>query len=128
MPAFAYGLAWMITLGLGESNAPTVRANCDRSKDVGRVKCAVVLEHAKAAWADVSVIALPESVSALRGRVNLAEADASDQVRVAWSLGLVAQRATTGQVVFRVRWVACDGQGACVPAEREVRADLSIAQ
>ena len=128
MHAFAYGLAWMITLGLGESNAAVVRATCDRSKDVGRLKCAVVLEHANAAWADVSVIALPESVSALRGRVTLAEADASDEARVAWSLGLVAQRATTGQVVFRVRWVACDAHSACVPSEREVRAELSIAQ
>ncbi len=124
----AFALAWMITSGLGDSGAPAVRATCESSKDVGRVKCSVVLEYANAAWADVSVIALPETVSALRGRVSLAEADANDQARVAWSIGLVAQRATVGQAVFRVRWVACGAHGACVPAEREVRAALSIAQ
>ena len=101
-------------------------AACEVAKDVGRVKCTIRWAHRGAEWADLSVIRVPEGVSALRGRLGLSEAESRDDARVTWSVALVAKRAVEGEVLFRLRSVGCTKDGRCTPEVHDVPAMVSV--
>lgn len=105
-----------------------VEASCETAKDVGRVKCTVGLANAGVEWADLSVVAVPDGVSALRARLALDEAERRDPSRATWSVALVAKRAVKGDVRFRVRTVVCTKPGTCTPHTFDVSATLSAGQ
>jgi hypothetical protein len=77
----------------------------------------------------MTLLQLPDFVSALKGRVGQSDATARDASSAKWAFGLVARRAGQGEARARVRVVVCEGAGApqrCAPQTTEVRAMINV--
>ena len=113
---------------------PLVRATmaCERATEPGRVRCSAEVRAGGGrtiAWSDVTLLQLPEFVSALKGRVGQADATARDASSTKWAFGLVARRAGQGEARARVRVVVCEagtGPQRCAPHTTEVRAMVNV--
>jgi hypothetical protein len=122
-----------------DTPAPTpppaqVRATmaCERAAEAGRVRCSaeVRTEGGRTiAWSDLTLLQLPDFVSALKGRVGQADATARDASSTKWAFGLVARRAGQGEARARIRVVVCEGGTGpqrCAPFTTEVRAMINV--
>lgn len=91
--------------------AATASMQCERAAEPGRVKCSVELRAAanrSIAWADVTIIELPEFASALKGRIGPGDATTKEPTQQKWAFGLVAKKAGQGDAKARVRAVVCE--------------------
>jgi hypothetical protein len=137
----AVAVAALVALGAPPSraeDAPSpLRASmqCDRAIEPGRVRCAVEAHVDGAAhsiaWADVTIVSLPEFAAALKGRVGAADATSRDPSSHKWAFGLVAKKTGQGEARARVRAVVCDVVSAapparCAPVVVEVHAVLAV--
>jgi hypothetical protein len=91
------------------------------------VRCDVELRASDAAlrWADVEIVDVAPFLAPLRGRAGLREATTHEDDLWRWGLGLVARDRGEGDVIVRVRAVACRGED-CVPEETVTRGHVIV--
>lgn len=106
---------------------------CERAAQPGRVRCAAevkVTGDRTLAWADVTLVELPENTSALKGRIGPADTTARDASHAAWAFGLVARKAGQGDARAKVRAVVCasadGGAPSCTPRTVEITAKVVV--
>jgi hypothetical protein len=120
MKRSAAALILLILLSL--SSAPIARADaappvvhattsCITASKPGRIRCRAVLElpldrttTTRLAWAELRFSGGDPSVTPLRGRLGLLDAEARDDTRVVWSFSVAA--AEVGERMMRLRLVA----------------------
>lgn len=106
---------------------------CERAAQPGRVRCTAevkVTGDRTLAWADVTLVDLPENTAALKGRIGPADATARDAAHAAWAFGLVAKKAGQGEARAKVRAVVCEsvdgGAPRCTPRTAEITAKVVV--
>lgn len=133
--ALVAGAAVWPTLVRADEVPITATMSCERAVDPGRVRCSVEARATggrSIAWADVTLVELPEFLAALRGRIGPADAIAREDSGQKWAFGLVARKHGHGEARARVRAVICEpasgdaGPSRCMPTTIEVRADVHV--
>lgn len=109
---------------------------CEHAVQPGRMRCTAevhVTGNRTVAWADVTIVELPELAAALKGRIGPADATAHDPTRTTWAFGLVAKKLGQGEARAKVRVVVCEPDGAsdagaprCAPQVIDVRTTLLV--
>jgi hypothetical protein len=133
----------LITLGTRDARAEDAKAappisvamQCERAMEAGRVKCSVEAKTVGGrtiAWADVTLVALPDFASALKGRIAPADVTLRDPSRQKWAFGLVARKNGEGEARARVRAVVCEPATSdasapkCVPTTVDVLTTVRV--
>jgi len=109
---------------------------CDHAVQPGRMRCTAevhVTGDRTIAWADVTIVELPELAAALKGRIGPTDATAHDPTRTTWAFGLVAKKTGQGEARAKVRVVVCEpaiatdaGAPRCAPQVLDVKATLLV--
>lgn len=141
MVGLRYGTAFICAAAIlvasdaraSDAGVPALSATmaCERAVEPGRVKCSIEARAPSGktlAWADVTLVELPELASALKGRIGPADATAREASMQRWAFGLVAKRAGEGEARARVRAVVCEGDAGsrCAPLTVDVRALVKV--
>ena len=118
-------------MGLVGLAPPTLRASvsCDSAVGPGRVRCTAdaTAPGAEIRWADIEIVQTPPFVTALKGR--LPPSDASRRIRDSWQFGfaVVARERGVGDLVVRVRAVACQSD-TCSPLTETAILKLKVGE
>ena len=134
--ALAVGLAFVPVPASAEAPALALQASltCTPASEPGRVRCEVLAQvpGAQISWADAEILAVPDHITPLKGRIGPRDAALKEPQMWRLSLALVARRAGAGPVVVRVRVVACqtvDGKPQqCVPLTVEATGQVKVGQ
>lgn len=138
-PAVRLGLAVSVGLGLGLSPAVSTadeplriaaKVDCPRVAAPGRVRCEIEVRARPGLvlkWADAVVSKSPPFATPLRARVGPADATAHEETVWRWAIAFAARTRDAGEVVVRVRLVACE-KDACTPEELEARGQMTVGE
>jgi hypothetical protein len=101
---------------------------CAPVAEPGRVRCDVDarIDSGTITWADVEVLSVPDLAAPLKGRIGPHEATLKEPNTWRFAMALVAKRAGVGNVVVRVRAVACDANDACTPLVAEAKGEVHV--
>jgi ABC-type amino acid transport substrate-binding protein len=104
---------------------------CDRIAEPGRLRCAVELrppDGLEVRHADVVLVAAPDFVQPLKGRIGPDDAVAKDPLVWRWTLALVARKAGRGELSAEVRAVLCPRaqDRSCKPRSFPVKAEVVV--
>lgn len=133
LPSLAALLLLLVPAPAAADDELAATMTCERAAQPGRVRCAAevkVTGDRTLAWADVTLVELPDNTSALKGRIGPADATAKDPSHAAWAFGLVAKKAGQGDARAKVRAVVCEavdgGAPRCTPRTIEISAKVVV--
>lgn len=120
----------------GHADPPLLHASvtCAAASKPGRIRCRAVLElpldrvaSARIGWAELRVLGGHPSVTPLRGRLGLLDAETRDDARIVWSFSVAA--AASGELPMDVRLVATvePTGGAPILAEQRITVPIKVA-